>query len=444
MLRRNSIPTKCALALAATLMAGSALSTTAHANNGDLIAARQKFFGDENVDPESGRVSPDKVILSWLSNSTLAASIAGHVLLLDTYVTRLEVSPGRTPFVIGDLVALKPEGLLIGHGHFDHADNAAYIAAMTGAKLYATAETCVALQADFAREQADPAIQGNPATAFPHKASISCNTVTTTGSVPGTQIVKLDFLEPDACVIAFRHLHSVAVPVDPTWPRAPNPSVYYAVDPRDPGLFPAGTPLAPGKSGTLPGQINIATSGSGGPGGPIPLFFDFVLREGRHFTFAWYNSSGALKEGLGSGWPNGTPADGQRITNILKSLPATDVDAGTIATANFDNNSYRDPFAYIQALNPKIFIPLHLTTGSTFKESISPAVYGGYLDQIKRLGLTLDQWPDTRWLVDPEDYAKPIVYDIRDPRWDNPKKLPAIKHYCGSDPDDHHDDHGKP
>jgi hypothetical protein len=353
---RSGFTSKVGFALSTVLVAGWTLSTAAHAGNTDLVAARQKFFGAENVNPNSGRVDDGKVILSWLSNSSFAASIAGHVVLMDTYITRLEVAPGRTPIVIKDLVDLKPEAILVGHGHFDHADNAAYIAAKTGATIYTTEETCAAMQVDFARELSDPVIQGNPITAFPHRASLACKNVTTSGSLPGTQIVKLNFLEPDACVIAFRHLHSVAVPVDPTWPRAPVPSTYYAADPRDPGLFPAGTPLTPGQSGTLAGQMNIATSGGNGPGGPIPLFFDFVLRNGKHFTLVWHNSAGALKEGLGSGWPIGTPADGQRIVNIMKSLPATDVDLGTIATADFDNNTYRDPFAYIRALNPKIYI----------------------------------------------------------------------------------------
>lgn len=418
------------IALTAILVAGWVQSADA-ADDAALVAARQKLFGAENVDPNSGRVHGDKVVLSWISNASVAASIAGHVLLLDTYMTRLEVTPGRTPIVVGDLVDLKPEAILLGHGHFDHADNAAYIAAKTGAPLYATEETCAAMQADFARELADPAIQGNPATAFPPHASIRCENVTTAGSVPGTQVLTLDFLQPDACVVAFRHLHSVAVPVDPTWPRAPVPSMYYAADPRDAALFPPGIPLAPSASGALPGQMNIATSGSNGPGGPIPLFFDFILNSGPRFTLVWYNSSGALKEGLGSGWLNGTPADGQRIVNIMKSLPHTNVDLGTTATADFDNNTYRDPFAYIQALQPDIYIPMHLTTGSTFKESVSMAVYGGYLDQIRRLGLTLEQWPVTRWLVDPTDYAKPIVYDIHDPQWKDSSKEAGIQLFCG-------------
>jgi hypothetical protein len=42
------------------------------------------------------------VIFSWITNASFAVAVKGHVALLDTYVTRLEVTPGRTPFVIQD------------------------------------------------------------------------------------------------------------------------------------------------------------------------------------------------------------------------------------------------------------------------------------------------------------------------------------------------------
>ena len=44
--------------------------------------------------------------------------------------------------MIRDIVEMKPEAIFIGHGHSDHADNAAFIAAKTGATLYMTPEAC--------------------------------------------------------------------------------------------------------------------------------------------------------------------------------------------------------------------------------------------------------------------------------------------------------------
>src|SRR5215475_12123718 len=116
-----------------------------------MVAARQKIFGTENVDARSGQVRSDKVIFSWITNASFAASVRGRVVLLDTFVTRLEVTAGRTPLVIQDLVDLKPEALFLGHGHFDHADNAAYISKKTGATIYASPETCDNMQLDAAR-----------------------------------------------------------------------------------------------------------------------------------------------------------------------------------------------------------------------------------------------------------------------------------------------------
>src|SRR3954465_4060906 len=98
----------------------------------DLVRARTLVFGAENVNQKNGEVDHDKVIFSWLTNATLAASIKGRVVLLDTFVHRAEVVPGRTPFVVEDLVSLNPEAAFIGHGHGDHADNAAWLAAKTG------------------------------------------------------------------------------------------------------------------------------------------------------------------------------------------------------------------------------------------------------------------------------------------------------------------------
>src|SRR5215470_2155911 len=117
----------------------------------DLIRTRQLFFGAENVDPRSGRVTHDKVIFSWFTNASYAVSLKGRVILLDSYIHRAETVPGRTPIVVEDLVSLRPEAIFLGHGHGDHADNAAFVSGMLGIPIYASQETCVAMQTDAAR-----------------------------------------------------------------------------------------------------------------------------------------------------------------------------------------------------------------------------------------------------------------------------------------------------
>jgi len=413
--------------LAAAMMVGTlclAGPAPARETGDDMVAARQKIFGTENVDPKTGRMPRDKVIFSWLSNSTFAASIQGRVVFLDTFVTRLEVAPGRTPLVIKDMVDLQPESILLGHGHGDHADNAAYIAARTGATIYATEETCGVMQTDFARMLADPIIMNDPAGRFQPGAKVRCVKVTSAGSTPGTQVLRLPVLEPDACVIAFRHLHSVAVPPDPTFPPTP---VQIIVDPRDATLFPPGTSLTPGSS-PLTGQMDLRTAGN--PGGAESLFYDFILRDGSHFTFAWHNTAGALKEGKGNGW-DGTPEDGARIVRMLGALPPTDVQMGTASSGNFTNNGLRDLIMYQQALKPRIYIPNHLTSGTQTREASSLSVYAGYLKQLELMGMPRAEWPDVRWLIDPTDYLRPIAFDANDKAWKDPRKERKLREFCG-------------
>lgn len=419
----NPIPARAAAA--AALLLTFAVPAAAQGVDASTIAARQKIFGIEHVDPVTGALPGSRVVFSWLSNSTFAASIEGRIVYLDSFITRLEVEPGRTPLTIGDLVDVRPEAILIGHGHGDHADNAAYIAARTGAVIYASEETCGAMRSDLERMRNDPLIQGDPATALDPDASVQCVDVTTAGSAPGTEVERLDVLEPQACVVAFRHLHSIAVPPDTSFPPTP---VRIIVDPRDEELFPAGTPLRP-RGEPLPGQMDLGTSG--GDGGGVSIFYGFALRGGSNFTFVWHNTAGALAEGKGRGW-DGTPDDGRRIVEVLESLPPTDLQMGTASSGNFTNNGLRDLIMYQDALEPRIYIPNHITSGTRTREASSLSVYAGYLDQLRLMGVPEDDWPDIRWLVDPTDYLRPIVFDTDSEVWRNPAKAEPMQRLCGA------------
>ena len=405
--------------------------SAAHAvDTRSMIAARQHIFGAEHVNPEDGSLPQGKVIFSWLSASTFATSVEGRVFMLDSFITRLEVEPGRTPLVLADLVNLNPEAILLGHGHNDHADHAAYISAMTNAVIYATEETCEAMEVDFERMAADPRIQGRPEYAFPDDAAMECRPVTSAESRPGMEILNLSFLEPQACVTAFRHLHSVAVPPDDSFPPTP---VRIIVDERDEYLFPRGVPQWPSQrrgpvSPTDDRQFDTTTT-RGMPGGATTLFFSFLLRDGSNFSFLHQNSAGALKEGKGRDY-DGTPADGQRIIDVLESLAPTDVQLGTAASGNFDNNGLRDLITYQSAIKPKIFVPNHITTGTRAREGSSLSVYAGYVNQMDLMGIPKEDRPRLHWLVDPVDYLKPIVYDTGNPAWADPRKKAALAGYC--------------
>jgi hypothetical protein len=235
------------------------------------------------------------------------------VFLLDSFVTRLEVVPGRTPFVLQDMVDLQPEAILLGHGHGNHADNAAYIAHKDGIPIYASPETCDVMQLDAAR-------------IFGAGTTVDCRGIVSRGSVPGSEIVKLDFLEPVACVTAFKHIRSGTAPRDSAFPLVP---VNNIADPRDATMFPSGV------SATT--VLNTTTTGfgspPGNPAGAISLFYQFVMRGDNHFTFVWHNTGGPLKEGLGSDPGLPSPAIGQRLFDIMSSLPKTDVELGSVVTS---------------------------------------------------------------------------------------------------------------
>src|SRR5262249_20721094 len=196
--RQLSIVRTAALAvlcMSTAAAAGQDERGSGHRGSRATIAARQKIFGKNNVDARTGRVRGDKVIISWIPNASFAASIKGRVVLLDTFVTRLEVEPGRTPLVIQDLVDLQPEALFLGHGHFDHADNAAYISGLTGATIYASPETCENMEIDADR-------------IFGEGSTVPCVPITSVGSLPGSEIITIHQLEPAATSKGFKHLHS--------------------------------------------------------------------------------------------------------------------------------------------------------------------------------------------------------------------------------------------
>ena len=121
-------------ALQGTAQAGDASPAAIEASPAQMVAARKHFFGSENVAAD-GRVRPDRVIVSWFSVASLAMAIDGHVVLLDTYIHKGEERPSYVPTTTSELVALNPEAIFIGHGHFDHAKSAGQIAANTGAKM---------------------------------------------------------------------------------------------------------------------------------------------------------------------------------------------------------------------------------------------------------------------------------------------------------------------
>jgi len=387
-----------------------------------LISARQKFFGAENVDAVTGAVKKDKVIFSWGTCTTVPTSVLGRVVLLDSFVMNPEPTPGRTPFVVQDLIDLHPEAIFIGHGHFDHADNAAYIAKKLDIPIYAADETCNIMQQDAAYY-------------FGAGSTVKCVPVVSAGSTPGSEIFRIKQLEPLACIVGFKHLHSVSVPHDPTVPLV---TIHNIPDPRDTQLYPPGTAncLTGGCKGglsypTAPYLGNLAFLG--GAGGPIAILYQFVLRGGHNFTFTWHNTSGALKEGCALDKCYG-PAVGEHLQQIMDSLPRTDVELGSVVSPGYTTNGERDIVTYNRHLRTKVFIPIHLDVLAL--PSSSPEWRIGWIQENDAMAIPASQRPEARWMVDPIDYTKPWVYSPKDVRWFDPGKRSAVQQFCGGNPDE--------
>src|SRR5947207_6704758 len=296
-----------------------------------LIQARQKFFGIENVD-DKGRVDKDKVIFSWATNTTYVASVLGRVILLDSYINRPELPTApldkrRTPILPQDFVDVRPEAIFLGHGHGDHADNAASGAKGPGATIYASPETRDVTQLDVERMFNDPNLHNGGAKISPNGAPVDCVGAVPRNSPPGeytgtlanptggtTTVRRITQFDPQICILTFKHVHSGTAPVDPSFnhsplsnfgdPRysgrvitTPPPAVTY------PAMYPAGTSLNP-SSPPVPGQMDLRTTGFGGSAGIIEMWYHFVVRgSGRDFTFAFVISAVPVKEGIGSGSP---------------------------------------------------------------------------------------------------------------------------------------------
>jgi len=259
----------------------------------------------------------------------------GRIILLDSYINRPELPTApldkrRTPILPQDFVDVGPEAIFLGHGHGDHADNAAFVAKWTGATIYASPETCDVMQQDVARMFNDPNLHNGGARIIPNGQPVKCVGAVPRNSPPGeytgtlanptggtTTVRRITQFDPQICILTFKHIHSGTAPVDTSFPHTPlnnlgDPRYAGAVATSTtppittttfPAMYPAGTSLNP-SSPPVPGQMDLRTTGFGGSAGIIEIFYQFVVRGGdNNFTFAFVNSAGPVKEGIGAGSP---------------------------------------------------------------------------------------------------------------------------------------------
>jgi L-ascorbate metabolism protein UlaG (beta-lactamase superfamily) len=359
------------LGLAVLALAATVAPAAAHAPDGAvggravapaddkaaMIAARQRFFGEENVNPRTGAVRRDRAIFSWFGVTNFALAIRGHVLLLDAWVARGAHS-GYVPTTPEELAALRPSHILIGHAHFDHAADAVPIAEASGATLVGLGEHCEELTAR------------STAPTPPR-----CEPIVPAGAGFGAR-GELKILK-DVELVAVKHLHSGG--------ESPDGS--------DAGGY--HVPVLPMPTTTVldhpPRPADVAHLVEHAPdaeGGSVLYRF----RAGGR-SFVWHDTSGPLKE------------NAPETFDAFRALRPVDVELGAIQGFNQLTNGMRDPRMYIEAFAPKLFVPTHhddwLPGITTTADGYEDAFYG-------ELGrMPAEQRPTVRFIRDPDDYLRP-------------------------------------
>ncbi|MEO6205723.1 MAG: MBL fold metallo-hydrolase [Mycobacteriales bacterium] len=359
-------------ALGAVVLTGAATAAApAPAMDGRTVALRQKFFGAANVDARTGAVRKDVVILTWASVMTYAAAINGHVVLFDAWVARGEHS-GYVPTDAGELAGLKPELVLIGHGHFDHAADAAQIVHESGATLVGTPEHC-----DQVRQQAAATYQDR---------SVACIAAAPRGAAYGT--ISHPSLIPGVKATTVTVVHSGAQAPDPSDTGGLHQPL---VPPNDFSVI-ANHPPTPRDVAFLGTHQTDKENGD----------LLYHLRIG-NFTLAMHDTSGPNKEVA------------PKVYDAIRSLPKTDVEVASVQGFGQITNGGRDFRLIVEALRPQELVPGHhdnwLPGLSTRGELYRPYV----VDELSRIPAA--QRPVLHWVQDRDDYLKPMIWKINDPRW---------------------------
>ena len=330
------------------------------------LKARQRHFGVENVDPVSGAVRRDRVILSWVGVTNFAMAIRGHVVLLDAWVPRGGTS-GYVPTSPHELAALAPEAIFIGHAHFDHAADATPIALASGATLVGNAEQCAALRA---RAQS----------AMPPR----CVAALAAGVNPGTKGA-VDLLR-GVEVTAVKHLHSGA-----TEPGN-DPTGYHVPVIPPPSTTQLEHPPTPQDMLHVVGHLPDAEAGT--------VLYRFRVGD---FSLVWNDSAGPLID------------NAPGALDRLRELRPVDVHIGAIQGFNQFTNGMRDARTYIEAIGAPLFVPGHhddwaagiTTKGENYRAPLD--------EELQRI--PAERRPQVRFITDPVDYVRPaaLTFDVELP-----------------------------
>jgi len=344
----------------------------------ETIAARQKFLGFMNVDSRTGAVRSDLVILSWIGVSGFVAAFEGHVVILDAYIGRAGGFAGApwpgiryVGATVEELAAVKPELILFGHSHFDHAgDLPQVIRANPHVVVAGTAEHC----RDIKKEVPD--------------VPFRCISMFAEGADLGSVAELPRDVLRGVGMTAVKQPHSSA-PKDPV---ADPPFPFNTqVCKTTPGLAFDQYPVLPDD----PLSWDYQTAGP--PSGIIAVAWQ--IRVGR-FALLWEDTAGYI---VGNCAVRGEVGC-DRVPKAFASLPArTDVRVGSIVVSG------RSVFAqHTNAVREKLFIPVHHDAcGYIDKKPLD--------EEVAKLPTAIR--PKVWFLNDPGDYLKPILFDPEDRAW---------------------------
>ena len=336
----------------------------AGASDAQTIALRQKYFGAANVDPRSGAVRRDKLIMSWFGVTNFAMAIRGHVVLLDAWVPRGGHS-GYVPSSPAELAALRPEAIFIGHAHFDHAADAVPIAQAAGATIVGSAEQCAAL-----RSRAD------------QMTAPRCVEALAEGAPPGALADIPGAIRGVEATIV-KNLHSAG--------KAPDGSDGYHVPVTPP---PSTTQLEhPPTPEDMAQLVEHAPDSEAGT-----VLYRFRVGD---LSLLWNDSAGPLAD------------EAPQVFDTFRSLRPIDIHVGAIQGFNQITNGMRDPRMYIEALGAPLLVPTHhddWAAGITTKGEN----YRAPLDQ-ELARIPPERRPQVRFITDPADYVRPevLTFDVR-------------------------------
>jgi len=366
-------------ALAAVLLVGMPMRAPARVD--PVAAARTRLLG-------RGWQSPGEVRLHWFGVTNFIASFGGHVVLLDAWIIT-GGAKGYVPTTVDDLIAVRPDFIYVGHGHFDHVADLGPIAEATGAKVVGTREHCASAKAGARRPEAVHCVAireigtGHPFTGGNSQFLGGPNTGLTSYGAFGRPVAGPRGLR--VTVVNGRH----------SAPRAPEPADFRA--PATPPSDPSPTTDHPPDPGSLMALFEHAGDPEGGS-----LVYRFDLGA---LSIVWHDSAGPLS--------NTGEAGNAEITQSLQRLGPVDVQLGAAVGFNQFTNGLRDLGDYIAALRPKLFIPTHhdnwAPPATTEGRAYEPAI----LEEIARLPTATR--PHLCMISDPENYR--TVFRFKTAEW---------------------------